>query len=553
MNLLLKTYKTPLSWIFLYSFILNLLVLALPLYMLQIYQTILPSRHLETLLLLTLIVLFTLGIHSVLMSARMNILIGITAHSEMELSSKVASKVVDSAIEGDEYAYAAASDVLLVHQLMSSQVSLALLDLPWTIIFFIGIFVIHPILGFFSLASAVLIFAITYWNEVEVRPALSAATQEKRNTDTLWYGILRNGEVLQGMGIADKLQAIWLGMKQQGQESQVEMVLRGDVVLSIIKWIRLASQVIILGLGAWLVIRGDIVPGAIIAASIMMSKGLSPIEQIVGSWRQLLQGVDAAGRLTKYLATPSPRKHHLLLVPPKGDLLLENVHYAFPGTNRAVLQQISMSIPEGSHIAFVGPSGSGKTTLCRLILGILKPNLGKVTLDGTELFYINREEVGPYIGYLPQDVELFPGTIQDNICRYQKADREQVVRAAKLAGAHEMIANLPAGYDTVINRSGGGLSRGQLQRLGIARAVYGDPKIVCLDEPDSHLDEDGIAALSRAIAEMKSRGITLFIISHRGEVAHLMERVIFILNGKLRDMSVKEILSTQSKTEKGPS
>ncbi len=376
-----------------------------------------------------------------------------------------------------------------------------------------------------------LLLGLTLLNEVStsnlLREANTAAMSNQRRADS----IVRNAEVIDSMGMLPAVMARWrLGVVEMSGPMNRAMD-RAAPLLATTKFFRLAVQIAILGVGAYLVLGQELTAGASIAASIIMGRALAPVEQMIGGWKQLVQARQSWKRLQAFLVMPRLRPPGMPLPEPTGKLAVERVTFGFPGTNIAVVKGVAFALEPGESLAVIGPSAAGKTTLIRLLTGTLQPVSGNVRLDGADVYTWQREDFGRHVGYLPQDVELFDGTIFDNIARMAEAPPEAVFDAAKLAGAHEMILRLPKAYDTEIGEGGQHLSGGQRQQVGLARAMFGNPKFIVLDEPNSNLDGDSEAALLRALQELRRRSITVVLVSHRPVLVQGVEKVLLMRDG----------------------
>lgn len=528
-----KTKKAYL-WAFVISAAINILALAMPIYMLQVYERVLPSQRLETLIYLTVITLFALAIFAFLSNIRTHLLADIGRWIELEISKPVFERSLHGVVESDDYPTSAFNDIQSVSQFLGGPAMGTLLDFPWSPIYFIVIFAIHPILGVFSVILAGAIFSLIIINEKWVKQDILAHVKMQKTSQAMMDFSLRDAEVLQAMGISESVTKRWIDSRKESMILQKIASKKGEKILSWVKFARVSGQILILGIGAWLAVQGEVTSGAMIAASILMSRGLAPIEQSISIWKQFVQARDAYKRITEFLTRRQAKDESMSLPPPTGHIKLENVHFTFPKREGFILHQINLEIPPGTSVALIGPSASGKTTLCRLLLGILKPSIGKVYLDGANMYQRSRSEIGPYIGYLPQDIELFPDTIKANIARLGEVNPEEVVNAAKLAGAHDMILQLPNGYETMISKWGTGLSLGQLQRIGLARALYGSPKLVVLDEPDSNLDSEGEKALFRSLAALKQAKVTTLLISHHAPIIRLVDQIVVLEQGRIK-------------------
>lgn len=525
--------KKAFYWLLLFSFFINILMLALPLYMLQLYSRVIPAQSMDTLIYLTLIVVVILAIFAILSSIRSYMLIELSTWLDNELTTHVFEKMPDQMLESNEYAQLAFFDILTIRQFLTSGGITALLDFPWSSIYFIVIFLLYSWLGVFALLSGIALFVLAVMNEVSTKDQVLKSTAQFKKNQMFIQMICKNSDTLQAMGLTENLQKLWLSKNKEALEIHRDTSKKSEIYLSIIKFLRVISQISILGLGAYFVLINEISTGAMLAASILMSRALAPIEQAVGSWKLFIQFRDSYKRLNMYLKAPDLRLKTMKLPEPQGKISLENVFFSYPNAAQYALQQLTFIIQPGDLLAVAGPSASGKTTLCRIILGILRPRIGKARLDGGDIYHRDRTEVGRWLGYLPQDIELFQGTIKDNIARMGKVDENLVVEAAKLARAHEMILKLPQGYDTKIEGDKG-LSAGQLQRIGLARAIYNNPKVVVLDEPYSNLDAEGEDGLLKAILDLKEQKVTTIIISHRVDLIRNVDKILYLQDGKLK-------------------
>lgn len=543
-ELLLSYYKAitkSFAWVLFFSFFINIFMLALPLYMLQVYSRVLSTQSYETLIYLTLIVLAILGLYAFLSAIRSYLLIETSAWLDKQVSSTIFDQMPDQLLENNEYASQAFLDLATLRQFISSTGIVALADLPWSSIYFIVIFMLSPWLGLFSIVVGIILFILAVINELHIKDDVVKSTQQLKKNQIFLMSLARNSDTLQAMGLTKNLKKVWLDHNQDALGLQNQASKKGEIYLSLIKFMRASAQVLILGLGAYLVLINDISAGAMIAASILMSRALAPIEQSVGSWKHFIQARDSYLRLRTYIFKPQNRRAGMTLPDPIGVLTLENVSYAYPGSTKYALQQISLRILKGDLVAVIGPSASGKTTLCRTILGILQPRTGKAKIDDADIYHRDRSEIGPHLGYLPQDIELFPGTIKENIARMGEIDPNAIVEAAKRAGAHAMILSLPSGYDTKIDGSKG-LSAGQLQRIGLARALYNNPKVIVLDEPYSNLDSEGEQALLQALADLKQNQVTTIIISHRIDLIRYVDKILYLQDGSIKFYGPRDIV-----------
>jgi ATP-binding cassette subfamily C protein EexD len=402
---------------------------------------------------------------------------------------------------------------------------LALFDAPWTPVYLGVMFLFHPWLGVYGVACTLIIGALTWANEVFTSAPLAQANEANRSARRFAGDNLRNAEVIHAMGMAPRIRDRWLARQSSTINGQAFAFM---------------AQAFAYGLGALLVLQGQMSGGMIIACAILIGRALAPLDQITGAWKQIQQARESHGRLTELFEGFPEQPRHTTLPVPKGRLELTNVLAAPPGTRTPVLRNVSLSVTPGEGLGVIGPSAAGKSSLVRVILGVWPVLNGSVRLDGADVDQYNRDEIGPYVGYLPQDIELFEGTIAQNIARFGKADDESIVSAAQLAGAHEMILQLANGYDTAVGVGGNTLSSGQRQRVGLARAMFGDPRLVILDEPNSNLDDAGEQALTSAVERLKSQGATVLVVTHRRSILSQMDQLLVLQQGQVAAFGARE-------------
>lgn len=515
----------------LFSGVVNVLQLTVSLYMMQVFDRVLATRNLDTLLYLTLIAFAALGLLALLEGARSRIMQRIGSWVEERVAPEGFSRAIESQLRGRPYRMEALRDLGVCRGFIASPGALSLYDVPWVPAYLVVIFLLHPLLGVVAAAGAVLLFGLTVLSEFAtsklLREANTAALATQRRADS----IVRNAEVIDSMGMLPAVMARWrMGVAEMSGPMNRAMD-RAAPLLAVTKFFRLVIQVVILGIGAWLVLQQQLTAGASIAASIIMGRALAPVEQLIGGWKQLVQARQSWKRLQAFLMLPRLRPPGIPLPEPKGRLSVERVTFGFPGSTVATIKGVAFALDPGESLAVIGPSAAGKTTLIRLLTGTLQPSAGSVRLDGADVYTWQREDFGRHVGYLPQDVELFDGTVLDNIARMAQAPSEAVFDAAKLAGAHEMILRLPKGYETEIGEGGQHLSGGQRQQIGLARAMFGNPKLVVLDEPNSNLDGDAESALLQALHELRRRGTTVVLVSHRPVLVQGVEKVLLMRDG----------------------
>ena len=424
-------------------------------------------------------------------------------------------------------------DLTGLRQFLTGNGLFAFFDAPWMPVYLGMLFLFHPWYGWFSVVTAILLCIVAAVTERSTTHILSEANNISMATRGALGRNLRNAEVIESMGMLDRIRQRWMVGAIKVLELQAVASSRAGLLTALSKVIRISSQSLILGLGAYLVIEREISPGLMIAGSILMGRALAPIDLIISTWKGFISARDQYQRLNDLLRQIPADKDHMLLPDPEGRIQFENAVVAPPGSKLPVLKGINLVIEKGDIVGVIGASGAGKSTLARAILGIWPTSSGAIRLDGAEIFNWDREHLGGFVGYLPQDIELFEGTISENIARFGDMNPEQVVAAAKMADVHDLILRLPEGYDTVIGATGGKLSGGQRQRIGLARALYGNPVLVVLDEPNSNLDEVGEAALEKALIQLKQKRTTVLIITHRNNVLSKVDKLLILNEGVL--------------------
>jgi PrtD family type I secretion system ABC transporter len=514
-----------------FSLAINLLYLAGPLYMLQVYDRVISSASEVTLVMLTIALLIAFLALAGLDAVRARVL----TRASIRLDQKIAARVMTAIIDRSANFGGARSQLLrdfdTFRQFITGMGIHAMFDLPWAPIYIAVIFVLHPALGAFALGCSILLVLMALLNEWIVKPPLTESSEAASRNYSFTEMSLRNTEVVRAMGMTEGLLRRWGRDRNRMLERQVAASDRAATMQSIIRFLRLSMQSLILGLGAYLVIERVATVGAMFAASILLGRALQPVEQIVGSWRNLVSARAAFLRVRELLAANPPRETGLSLPRPDGRLSVEALTFVPPLSNKPILRGVAFGIEPGEVLGVIGPSGAGKSTLARHIVGALTPSAGAVRLDGSDVSVWARTSLGRHLGYLPQDIELFADTIAANITRFQEGEDREAILAAQMAGVHDMIVRLPNGYDTQVGEGGAILSGGYRQRIGLARAVYGSPSLVVLDEPSSNLDADGDAALTDCIMQLKQRGTTVVIISHRPSTIGVVDKILLLKDG----------------------
>lgn len=533
----LKACKTHFVWAFAFSALVNLLYLTPTLYMMQVYDRVVPTGGLTTLVLVTAVAVFALAALAGLDWLRGRLMLRAGLRLDRMLAGKVLSRVVD--LQAKAPSTQALREFDNVRGAIGGQGMLALFDAPWTPIYLLCCFLLHPAIGVLTLVGGIILFTLAWLNERDTRPRLNKAIQSQNHAYAAQESVASQAEVVRALGMRQSSIARQIDQRQLATAAQADAQLAGGHYSGAIKFLRLVMQSAALGLAAYLAVKSEITPGSIIAASVLLSRAVAPIELLVGVWPSLVQAVASWKTLTELFAgTASVERERTTLPDPKGRLQVEGVSVKFPDTENPQLQRVTFALKPGETLGIVGSSGSGKTTLARVIAGALKPQAGAVRLDGAEYEAREGDELARWIGYLPQVPSLFAGSIKDNISRFSTstgvdqdvADRG-AVKAAMAAGAHELILRLPNGYDTVLGPYGQGLSAGQAQRVALARALYNDPVLLVLDEPNSNLDQEGEAALMQAILGAAARGAAVVIIAHRAGVLARVDRLLMMRDG----------------------
>jgi PrtD family type I secretion system ABC transporter len=537
----LGTCRGAISATALFSLCGNLLLFVSPLYMLQVYDRVLSSRSTTTLVMLTVIAAFMLAVMGGLEFLRSRMLVRVGSRLDAALAGRTfaglfeMSRKSPSAVGGQVL-----RDLDMVRDFATGPALLVFCDAPWAPLFIAVAFVLHPVLGLVTLGGGLCIFALAVVNEMITRKALKEASAVSIGASAFAEASLRNSEVVHAMGMLPGISMRWLVRHQTALALQSSAADRAGGLLALSKFVRLFLQSAILGIGAWLALEDQITGGAIIAASIIMGRALAPIEMAVGHWKGFVGARGAWDRLSHLLNEAGSRDETMPLPRPKGALAVEKVFVVPPGSRTAVVKGVSFQLAPGEVLGIVGPSAAGKSTLARALTGVWQPGAGAVRLDGADLHAWRREEVGPALGYLPQDVELFDGSVAENIARFQAVDPDKVVEAATKAGVHDIILGLPQGYDTRIGEGGRVLSGGQRQRIALARALYGNPSFVVLDEPNSNLDTAGEQALVEAVLDLKRGGATTVVVTHRVAILGCVDRILVLNNGEVELMGSRD-------------
>ncbi|MEH6348715.1 type I secretion system permease/ATPase [Pseudomonas sp. 3JA] len=518
-----------------FSFFVNLLMLVPSFYMLQVYDRAVGSASLSTLLMLTLIMLLLMITLGGLEWVRSRIMVRISTRLDTLLSQRLFDASFKQALNtsGMNATAQPLSDLNGLRQFLTGNGLFAFFDAPWIPIYLAVMFMFHPWYGWMGVVSAALLGALAFANEKLTHSPLQAANREQVAATAFTNKSLRNAEVVQSMGMLASLRQHWSGRAHKVLALQSLASDRAATMTSVSRTFRQIVQSLVLGLGAYLTINHEISSGLMIAGSILLGRALAPIDQLIGVWKGFLGARSQYARLHELLLKIAAEPERMSLPAPEGAIRVEGLSAGSPDARKPIIRGVGFQVAAGEAVGIIGPSGAGKSTLARALLGVWPSLAGTVRLDGADINQWRREELGPYIGYLPQDIELFEGTISQNISRFGPVNAPAVVAAARMAGVHELVLQLPDGYDTVIGANGGGLSGGQRQRIGLARALYGEPRLVVLDEPNSNLDETGEKMLAEALQKLRQSRATVFVITHRPGVLAQVDKLLVLNHGEL--------------------
>lgn len=514
---------------FFFSMFVNILQLTFPIYMLQVYDKVLTSYNFSTLVVITIAAVICLVVLACLDWLRSRLLVRAGIEFDRVLSGPVMRENLKRAAGPESGGkQATLRDVQTLRTFLGGNAVFAFFDAPWMPFYFLIIFILHPALGMASVFGGVLVFILGILTDKATRKKLESANQLNNHASNFVSAALRNANIIRSMGMTDAVAARWEKVNKGVIELQTRASHQAGLLHAISKSLRVGLQVLIYAVGAYLAITHASTAGAMIAASIIMGRALAPIDQAMATYKQSVEAYGAYKRLKAMLDQP-PVLPPMDLPVPAGNLTMEGVVFSVQG--RSIIQGINFGLPAGQSIAIIGPSAAGKSTLCKLLLGIWAPSLGKVRIDGADLATWDMEKLGPHLGYLPQDVELFAGTIAENIARMGDVDPEKVLMASQMAGVHNLVLQLPKGYDTQIVEHGAVLSGGQRQRIGLARALYGLPRVVVLDEPNSNLDEEGEHSLLQALMNLKQVKSTVVLVTHKPAVLSIMDNIMVMQDG----------------------
>ena len=529
-----------------FSMVANVLMLAPTLYMLQVYDRVLVSRSELTLLVVSLITLFFFTVMAFAEWSRSRLLVRAGVRLDAVLSTRVFNASFEANLsQSGAPAQRAFTDLTEVRQFLTGNGIFAFFDAPWAPIYIGVLFFLHPFLGWVSIGFALVQAALAWFGHRRTIAPAEEASKAALDINLYLQGTLRNAEVVESMGMLAGLRQRWAQRHATYMERQGATHALTHRITAISKWVRYCQQSFALGAGALLLIDGQLTAGGMIAANVLMTRALAPIDQIVNTWRSFISARNAFLRLETLLQAHPERDPALSRVPPTGAVVLRDVVASASGRAEPILKGVSLETTPGTVTVVLGPSGSGKSTLARVLMGIWPDVAGEVLLDGQPLTGWSRAELGPHLGYLPQDIELFDGTIAENIARFAEIESDKVIASARSAGLHDMILRFPKGYDTPMGEAGSLLSGGQHQRVGLARAIYGAPALIVLDEPNANLDDVGEAALIQAVRELKAKGRTVFLITHRPGAVAVADQLLVLRDGRVQVQGPRDAVLAQ--------
>jgi PrtD family type I secretion system ABC transporter len=517
------------------SGIINLLSLTIPLYILTVFDRVLSSQSVDTLAFLTMAALIALATHSMLDGLRSYLFQRMAEWWASFIAPHVLARSIERRLTDDGFRLEMLREVAQLKNFFGSGAMTTLLDLPWLPLFAIIAFLIHPLIGAVALLGAAVLGLIAFWNQRRVRKAVKTSVIASQKELRFGESLIRNAEVIDSMGMATSMLGRWRGLLENELEVNGRIVAVGTVSTGFSRFARQVVQIALYGVAATLVIANQLTPGAMIAGSIIAARLLQPIEGTFNHWRALTMARESYRRLQEFFDRAVPRAMVTSLPKPKGRLRADRVTLQVPRRPLPILRNVNFAISPGEQLAIMGPAASGKTSLVKTILGAVQPTAGVVRLDGADVFGLDRAEFGQHCGYLPQGVELFDGTVAENIARFSPADDEAIVRAARIAGCHDLILSLPDGYDTELREGVATLSGGQAQQIALARAVFGKPSIVVLDEPNANLDMRGERALRNCLVRLRKLKTTVIVVSHRRALLSVVDKLLVLDQGQVRN------------------
>jgi ATP-binding cassette subfamily C protein len=537
--------RRPVLAVGFFSIFVNVLYLISPIYMMQVYNRVLTSGNIDTLILLTVVLIVTLAVMALLEYVRSMLLVWVGRRIDVALGTRTFdAQVKAGCVPGRKASGQTLRDLDSIRQFLTGAGVQAAFDAPWVPIYILFLFVLHPALGVMATGCAVLLLLVANLNNFITRPPLKAANEAMLKNYAFTEASLRNAEAMTAMGMIPAVMCKWAASRDKALLEQADASRSASSFAALTKFLRILMQSLVLGLAAYLVIHQSATAGAVFASSLLLGRALAPVEHMVGVWKQVVDVQAAFRRLVdEYRAYPV-QAPAMPLPRPEGRLVVDQISFTMNRGVNIILRNVSFLVEPGEVIAVVGPSAAGKSSLMRLLVGVWRPDGGVVRLDGSDMALWNKDNLGPHIGYLPQDIELFAGTVQENIARFSDAAPDAIVTAAKMAGAHELILSLAKGYDTEIGDGGVFLSAGQRQRIGLVRAVFGNPSLIVLDEPNSNLDSDGEGALRLLLQRLKHRGTSVVMVSHRASILDAVDKMLVLREGQVEHYGSKnEVLA----------
>lgn len=533
-----KACRQSFIYVGIFSCFVNLLMLTIPIYMLQIFDRVVPSQSYDTLLFLTIIAVFALLVLAFLDGTRSRVLLKVSHWLDNNLSPLAFAKSTAISLKDNRYTRQSLMDVSKIREFLCGNDIVSLFDSPWTIIYLLVIYMLKPFLGVVATIGVIVLLILSVINELVTRDEVAQANQQNMKTQAIIDSTLNNAESIQAMGMLDSIVKKWFSQNEKTIGHQQTASSRSTALLSAAKFLRMSLQISILGVGAYFVVKNEFTPGAMIAASILTSRAMAPVERMIGTWKRFLNVRQSYDRLNDFIQEENPYEKNPFLTDPQGKLVIENLYYKPPSADQPIIKGVNLTIHPKESIAIIGPSGAGKSTLARLMLGLWAPSAGHIALDGCEVSTVQRDVFGNHVGYCPQEVKLFAGSVRENIARLGEIDDEAVVTAARFVGAHDMILSLPQGYNTLITQYG--LSGGQQQLIVLAQCFYKNPCFIVLDEPSANLDEQGKISLAKTLQLAKNSGITLVLITHQPQYLQLVDNIMVLNQGTIQAYGPKE-------------
>jgi len=546
----LLSFKREFVWVGVFSFFANLLMLAPTLYMLQVFDRVMLSQNEFTLISLTLITTFFFGIMAFSEWVRSRLLVRAGVRFDEFLNSRVFKATFDSQLnQAASNPIQSFTDLTNLRQFLTGNGIFAIFDTPWTPVYIVVLYLMHPILGWSAVFFTILLGFMAWYSNKLTRLSNERANEASMKTSTYLMGKLRHSETVEALGMLNPLRAHWGAMYKDQFDQALDAQHLQHQIQGFIKFVQYSQQSLILGLGAWLAMRGDISVGAMVASNALVSNALRPISVLVSTWKQFADAKSSYERLEVLMERHPEREASYVAREVSAQITLDHLVATAPGRKTPILKGLNAHFKAGEVVAIVGPSGAGKSTLARCMIGIWPDVTGKVLMDGKSIDSWSRDDLGPHIGYLPQDIELFEGTIAENIGRFGQIDSFKVIEAAQQTGIHDMILRFPKGYDTPMGEAGGMLSGGQRQRVGLARAIYDNPKLIVLDEPNANLDDVGEAALIRTVQELRNRHCTVFMVVHQRNLLSVADRVLVMEDGEIKQFGTLAQPASQTTVE----